>query len=166
MCLRRRAFTSLSAGPIVRRRNRIPTISTSEIATAALRVWQLSPLLRQGLDTGENPARVWFYEVSGNYFDALGVRPYLGRLIHPSDEHGPSSAPYIVLTYAYWHTHFQDDPGVVSSVDFTDGRRCRTMGQCRAVERAERWNPLPRYPAGVPVNADADTAARRVNWLY
>jgi predicted permease len=66
-----------------------------------------------GLDTGENPVRVWFYAVSGNYFDALGIRPYLGRLIHPSDERGPNSAPYIVLTYGFWHTHFQDDRGVV-----------------------------------------------------
>jgi len=48
MSLRRRAFTSLSAGAIVRRRNRIPTISTCAIATAALRVWQLSPLMREG----------------------------------------------------------------------------------------------------------------------
>ena len=69
-----------------------------------------------GLDTGENTTRVWLVEVSGNYFDVLGVRPYLGRLIHPSDEHGPNSAPYIVLSYAYWHTRFQDDRGVVGRV--------------------------------------------------
>ncbi len=66
-----------------------------------------------GLDTGGNPVRVSLYEVSGNYFDVLGVQPYLGRLIHASDEHGPNSAPYIVLTWAYWHTHFQDDRGMV-----------------------------------------------------
>jgi predicted permease len=66
-----------------------------------------------GLDTGENPSRVWVEEVSGNYFDGLGLEPYLGRLFHSSDEHGANSAPYIVLTYGYWHTHFQDDPGVV-----------------------------------------------------
>jgi len=64
------------------------------------------------LDTGNNPSRAWVYEVSANYFDALGVQPYLGRLIHPSDEH----AAYIVLTYAYWHTHFQDDRSVVGRV--------------------------------------------------
>ena len=69
-----------------------------------------------GLDTGENPAQVWIYEVSGNYFDVLGIQPYLGRFIHASDEHGPNGAPYIVLTYAYWHTHFQDDRGVVGRV--------------------------------------------------
>jgi len=65
-----------------------------------------------GLDTGENPSRVWLYEVSGNYFDVLGIHPYLGRVFHDSDEHGANSAPYIVLSYAYWHTHFQDDRGV------------------------------------------------------
>src|ERR1700681_237870 len=68
------------------------------------------------LDTGKNPSRVWVFEVSGNYFDALGPQPYLGRLIHTSDEHGPNSAPDIVLTYAYWHSHFQDDRGVVGRV--------------------------------------------------
>jgi predicted permease len=64
------------------------------------------------LDTGKNASRAWVYEVSANYFDALGIQPYLGRLIHPSDEH----APYIVLTHAYWHTHFQDDRSVVGRV--------------------------------------------------
>jgi len=65
-----------------------------------------------GLATDKDPSHVWVYEASGNYFDVLGIQPYLGRFFHRSDEHGPSSAPYIVLTYAYWHTHFQDDRGV------------------------------------------------------
>jgi predicted permease len=68
------------------------------------------------LDTGKNPSRAWVFEVSGNYFDALGIQPYLGRVIHASDEHGANSAPYIVLTYAYWHSHFQGDLSVVGRV--------------------------------------------------
>jgi predicted permease len=69
-----------------------------------------------GLDTGKDPSKVWGYEVSGNYFDALGIQPYLGRFFHGSDEHGSNSAPYIVLTYAYWHSHFQADRGVLGRV--------------------------------------------------
>ena len=69
-----------------------------------------------GLDTGNNPTPAWIYEVTGNYFDALRIQPYLGRFFHASDEHGPNSAPYIVLTYAYWHSRFQDDRGVVGRV--------------------------------------------------
>jgi predicted permease len=65
---------------------------------------------------GGNPTPMWCYEVTGNYFDVLGIRPYLGRLLHSSDEQGPRSAPYIVLTYAYWQSHFQGDRGVVGRV--------------------------------------------------
>jgi predicted permease len=66
-----------------------------------------------GLDTGQNATPSWAEEVSGNYFDTLGIQPYLGGFFHGSDEHGPNSAPYLVLAYAYWHVHFQDDPNVV-----------------------------------------------------
>ena len=64
-----------------------------------------------GLDTGSgNPAVVWPYMVSGNYFDALGIQPYLGRFIHASEEHGKDSVPEIVLSYALWHSRFQRRP--------------------------------------------------------
>jgi len=69
-----------------------------------------------GLDTGNNPSSAWILETTANYFEVLGIQPYIGRFFHSADEHGPNSAPYIVLTYAYWHSHFQDDRGVVGRV--------------------------------------------------
>jgi predicted permease len=69
-----------------------------------------------GFDTGGDPSSAWVELVTGNYFDGLELHPYLGRLIHPSDEHGPNSAPYIVLSYAYWHARFHDDPGVIGRI--------------------------------------------------
>ena len=69
-----------------------------------------------GLDTGENPTQASGYATSGNYFDVLRIQPYLGRFFHSSDEHGRNSAPYLVLTYAYWHSRFQDDPSVLGRV--------------------------------------------------
>jgi predicted permease len=69
-----------------------------------------------GLDTGRDPSRAWVFLASGNYFDVLRLQPFLGRFFHASDEHGPNSAPYIVLSYSYWHIHFQDDRGVVGRV--------------------------------------------------
>ncbi len=73
-------------------------------------------MVEAGLDTGQDPSSVWVYETSGNYFDALRLQPHLGSFFHASDEHGPDSAPFAVLSYAYWHTHFRDDPGVVGRV--------------------------------------------------
>jgi len=69
-----------------------------------------------GLDTGSDPTRAWVDEATGNYFDGLGLKPYLGRFFHSSDEHGPNSAPFIVLTYDFWRTHFQSDPSVIGRV--------------------------------------------------
>jgi predicted permease len=69
-----------------------------------------------GLDSGKDPSLAAGYATTGNYFDVLRIQPYLGRVFHGSDEHGPNSAPYIVLSYAYWHSRFQDDRGVVGRV--------------------------------------------------
>lgn len=66
-----------------------------------------------GLSTGHASYKTWFYEVSGNYFDMLGVQPVIGRLLHASDEHGLNSAPYIVLAENFWHTRFHSDPNII-----------------------------------------------------
>jgi len=73
-----------------------------------------------GLDTGDSSTRAFVDEVSGNYFDAFRIQPFLGRFFHASDEHGANSAPYIVLTYPYWHSHFQGDRGVVGRTAHLD----------------------------------------------
>ncbi len=54
-------------------------------------------------------------EVTGNYFDLLGIRPQAGRFFHESDEHGPDSAPYLVLSNALWRTSFHADPQVIGT---------------------------------------------------
>ncbi len=73
-------------------------------------------LAAAGLDTGTDLSGAWIQQVTANYFDVLRIHPYLGRFFHGTDEHGPNSAPYIVLPWAYWHAHFQDDRGVVGRV--------------------------------------------------
>jgi predicted permease len=65
------------------------------------------------VDTGDKPSLVWGMQASGNYFDVLRIQPYVGRFFHASDEHGPNSAPFMVLSYSYWHSHFHDDRGVL-----------------------------------------------------
>ncbi len=84
-----------------------------------------------GLDTGGgNPSSVWPYMVSGNYFDSLGIQPYLGRFLHSSDEHGKNSVPYVVLSYAYWHSHFNDDPAAVGRTVQINKHPYTIAGRC------------------------------------
>ena len=76
----------------------------------ALTAFSFAPV---GLNAGDNPSRAWVYEVCGNYFDALAIQPYLGRFFHASEEKGYNSAPYVVLSHAFWHTYFHGDRQVV-----------------------------------------------------
>jgi hypothetical protein len=50
--------------------------------------------------------------VGGTYFDVMGLRPVLGRLIGPQDD-GPKAAGVVVLTYRFWTTALRKDPSVI-----------------------------------------------------
>ena len=70
-------------------------------------------LAMAGMSIGGAAEKRWSYEVSGNYFDMLGVHPQLGRLFHATDERGPNSAPFIVLSDFLWRSRFSADPLIV-----------------------------------------------------
>ena len=55
------------------------------------------------------------HAVTGNYFELLGVQPEVGRFFQAADEHGPNSAPYVVLSDSLWRSAFNADPGVVGT---------------------------------------------------
>ena len=107
-----------------------------------------------GLDTGHgNPLVVWPYMVSGNYFDALGVQPYIGRFIHASEEHGENSVPEIVLSYALWHSQFNGDPGAVGRTVQINKHSFTIIGVARPDFRGtelffapDLWAPIVNSP--------------------
>ncbi|MGO9936548.1 MAG: ADOP family duplicated permease [Terracidiphilus sp.] len=72
--------------------------------------------LGTAIDPGNDPKAAGGFSTTGNYFTVLDVHPYLGRLYTAADEHGPGSAPYLVLSYGYWHSRFQDDRGIIGRV--------------------------------------------------
>jgi macrolide transport system ATP-binding/permease protein len=57
--------------------------------------------------------RVWGYLVSGNYFDVLGVQPFLGRYFTPEEDKTPSANPVAVISYGCWQKRFASDPSIV-----------------------------------------------------
>jgi len=62
---------------------------------------------------GSKPDRVLTDFVTGDYFQTLGVEPFLGRLFRPSEGVTPGADPIVVLRYAYWQQHFAGDPHLV-----------------------------------------------------
>ncbi len=128
-----------------------------------------SNIISVGLDTGDNPTRSWIVEASGNYFDGLGLQPYLGHFFHASDEHGANSAPYMVLSHAYWHSHFQDDRGVVGRVVQVDRHPFTIIGVAPPEFAGTLlfFNPDFYVPiVNNPLLATDDLNARERRWIF
>ena len=67
--------------------------------------------------------------VDGNYFEVMGLRPVLGRLLTPNDD-GPNAAGAAVLTYRFWVNSLHSDRGVLGKVvrlGSFDGSRSATI---------------------------------------
>ncbi len=65
------------------------------------------------LRTGATSRMVPMELVCGNFFEVLGLRPALGRLIHPSDNRTPDAHPVAVLAHHFWRAQYGSDPGIV-----------------------------------------------------
>ena len=67
--------------------------------------------------------------VVGNFFDVLGVKPAIGRLIGPQDDElGSSNAAVAVLSWACWKNRFQRDPAVVGKRITVDAAPTTVIG--------------------------------------
>jgi predicted permease len=60
-----------------------------------------------------SPERLSAMVASANYFDVLGVRPFLGRGFLPGEDERPGGAPVAVISYRLWQTHFAANPNIV-----------------------------------------------------
>ena len=68
------------------------------------------------------------YDVSGNFFTALGVRPLLGRFILPSEGSITGLNPVLVLRYSFWQTRFGGDPSIVGKTILYNGHLVTVIG--------------------------------------
>jgi predicted permease len=65
--------------------------------------------------------------VGGSYFDVMGLRPVLGRLLDSSDD-GPNAAGAAVLTHRFWTTAFKSDPSVIGRTIRLSDRPATVVG--------------------------------------
>ena len=57
--------------------------------------------------------RAWGFDVSGNYFDVLGVKPSLGRGFRPEEDQTPNQHPVVILSHTCWQKRFAGDPSII-----------------------------------------------------
>jgi putative ABC transport system permease protein len=66
--------------------------------------------------------------VSGNYFQLLGLKPVLGRLLTPQDDTAKNANPVLVLSHSYWKTRFAASRDVVGQTVLVNGHPFTVLG--------------------------------------
>jgi macrolide transport system ATP-binding/permease protein len=73
------------------------------------------------LAIGDRADRTTGSIVSANYFDALGVRPILGRGFEPAENNGRNAHPVVVISYQMWRERFHGDPAIIGRAQMLNG---------------------------------------------
>ncbi len=82
---------------------------------------------KAALATDGYPLRVSGKLVSADYFQVFDVKPQIGRPFAPGEDQ-PGAAPVVVLSHAFWQTHFAGDPDVLNRDLVLDGEKHRIIG--------------------------------------
>ncbi len=135
--------------------------SVPEIADLRSRVRTLSSLGEFSIigftlvGLGE-PREVHAGVVNGSYFEVMGLRPVLGRLLDSHDD-GPNAAGAVVLTYRFWMNVLHGDPTVIGKtvrLDSFDSRNATVVGVLE---------PCIPYPADTEIIANVITSSHHLS---
>jgi putative ABC transport system permease protein len=80
------------------------------------------------LAIGDRADRTIASVVSANYFDALGVRPILGRGFEPAEDFGRNAHPVTVISYQMWKERFKGDPGIAGKTQMLNAMPYTIIG--------------------------------------
>ncbi len=106
--------------------------------------------------------------VSGNFFSTLGVKPALGRLIGPEDDHMGAGDPVAVLSWSYWNTRFHGDAGILGKQIYVEDIPVTVIGVTspeffglRVESKQDLWVPLGMEPIIRTANSYTSDASWR-----
>jgi predicted permease len=102
---------------------------------------------------GSEPRIVKAGVVGGSFFDVMGLRPVLGRLLNAGDD-GPNAAGAAVLTHRFWTTALNSDPTVVGRTIRLGPRPATVIGVLE---------PAVPYPADTEIIANVVTSPHHLD---
>jgi len=95
--------------------------------------------------------------VDGNYFEVMGLRPVIGRLLTPADD-GPNATGAAVLTYRFWTTSLHSDPRVIGKTV-----RLESFTGARAAVIVGVLEPSVPYPVETEIIANVVTSPHHLS---
>jgi predicted permease len=158
------------------RSGRVGNVSYADYRAYRDHATTLSAVLASGgtaLSVGSaHPQRVLGGLVSGNYFDALDIRPVIGRTFTADEDAIPGAHPVAVLSESLWREQFGADPTVVNRTVAINGHPFTIIGiaprgftgLAYADDAEQLWVPLAMWDVALP--ADSGRAlGTNTRWL-
>src|SRR5262249_22064385 len=81
----------------------------------------VSKITSTTLSIGDRAERTAGSIVSANYFDAIGVRPVLGRGFAPNENEGRNAHPVMVISHQFWQQRYKGDPEIIGKTQRLNG---------------------------------------------
>ena len=91
--------------------------------------------------------------VGGSYFEVMGLRPVIGRLIDATDD-GPQAAGVVVLTHRFWSTSLASDPTLIGKTVRLGDRAATIIGVLQ---------PSVPYPSDTEIIANVVTSPHHLD---
>lgn len=116
--------------------------------------------------------RIYGSMVTANYFDVLGTKPLLGRLLRPEDDSAIGANPVAVLSYDLWTRRFGANAGIVGTQVNLNGFPFTIVGvaprgfQGTTLLKGDVWIPLSMVTYARPSLPETMFASRRSTWLF
>jgi len=85
-------------------------------------------MVQAAIDTQEQNDVIWGQMVSGNYFDMLQVKPFMGRTFSPDEDGAPGAHPVVVLGHSLWQRRFASDPTIVGKTLRLNNHQFQVIG--------------------------------------
>jgi predicted permease len=95
--------------------------------------------------------------VDGHYFEVMGLKPVLGRLLGPEDD-GRNAAGAIVLTHHFWRTELHSDPNVLGKTV-----RLESYSGARSATVVGVLEPSVPYPVATEIIANVVTSPHHLS---
>jgi putative ABC transport system permease protein len=95
--------------------------------------------------------------VDGSYFDVMGLKPVLGRLLTPADD-GQNAAGAMVLTYGFWRNQLHSDPNVLGKTV-----RLESFEGARSATVVGVLEPAVPYPVATEIIANVVTSPHHLS---
>ena len=99
---------------------------------------------------GNGANRIWTEETTANFFETLGVKPFIGRLFGPDEDQGELAHPVIVLAYDFWQSQFGGSAAVIGDTIRLNNHPIRIIGV--TPPGFHGVDPLLRLSAFTPIN--------------